>query len=241
MTDEQTTEGRIDVFLATAKKRLWGALYQAHAVLSNPHNIRLTIGMDGDWPELESRLNPIYGNRVRWMKTAPTGKMTNPMHEPEGYGGSPNLLRCLQTLSWRDWFYVMPDDDCTMPWAFDHFTDALDDNLGMIVGQAVPVSRHEHMDFSPYTVGRSLRRCRISLNCVLLNIRKIETLTRPYFDPRSAYADWEFIDRVARNFRVKFIRSVVSMFALCELPQLPPDMRMNIETFASIERRAVPC
>lgn len=228
----ETSDVDIDVFMPTARKRLWNAIYQVHAVLANPYNVRLTIATHEEWPELRSLITDQENERVRWVIGDPDCKSDNPFHEPNGYGAVLKWHRCLERLDWATWYTNATDDDCWLPWAMDHYMKQIRepgaDKFGMLITPSLAVSRSSHFDFTPYRLGRAVERCKIGMNNVLINMRKMEALSRPYFDVCSAYADWELIKRLADAFPYKMLDHVTSVQSLCNFENLPPEFQSKV-------------
>lgn len=211
----------IDVIMPTNRKRLWNFLFQLRAALANDLHVRVTIAMSGPWDELRAELSPRELERIRWVNDAPDGATGDPFNNPAGYMGSPKIRWCMENMEWADWFYVVCDDDALLPWALPALWAERAD-CAMVLGQVLPVSRIEHWDFTAYQIGRVIQRCRVSSASGIINMRFLETLPKPWYNERSGYADWELIERMAKHFPSKVIKTTVHVLALCEPAQLPP-------------------
>ncbi len=217
----------VDVLMPTNRKRLWNFLFQLRGALANALNIRVTVAMSGPWPELRAELSARELEKVRWVENAPDGTTGDPFNNPNGYMGAPKIRWCLENLDWANWMYQVCDDDALMPWGIEALFAATD-NMGVVIGQVLPVSRNEHLDFTPYKIGRSIERCRVSCAGALINMRLLETLPKPWYNERSGYADWELIERMSTHFPSKIIKTVVHVLALCELGEVPSYLRATI-------------
>lgn len=231
----------IDVLIPTARQpeRFHNLLFQIRAVLNSPVNARVTVAMSGEWPELIHAIHPKEWDRVRIASECPDGQKGNPFHTEGGYMSGPKVAWCLDNLDWGDWWYFMGDDDCLLPWGLRHMLDA-SDGVDMVIGQVLGVSRKDHLDFTPYTIGRSIARCRVSSAGAMFRVEAMKKLDKPWWNPNSGYADWELIERMSKAYLHRITASTIHVLSLCELPQLPATIRPIIERFSAV-KEAVPC
>lgn len=228
------SEIEIDILIPTNRKRLWNMLFQIRAALASPIKTRVTIAMSKPWPELMAHLYPQEMTRIRVIEDAPDGTDGDPFHNAAGYMGAPKIKWCLENLEWADWFYQLGDDDALLPWGLEHFWHARH-GVGVVIGQVLSVSRKEHLDFTPYKVGRKVERLRVSCAGALINIPALRTFEKPWYNEFSGYADWEIIARIKSKFPVRVIRNTVHVLSLCEMDQLPADLHPVILEHIKIE------
>lgn len=197
----------IDLYIPTAKQieRLPSLLAQINAGLNSGLNARVTISMDGEYPELNRSLSDEQIKKIRFVQ-APQG---NP---------SITIEHCLENTEWADWLYIAGDDDAILPWGLKHLYEARE-CVSMVLGQVLCVSREKHWDLSSYKVGQVIVPCHISGANLLINTRSMEKLEKPWLinDPQS---DYFLIKRMAENFKYTIIPSVVAVLCLCELDNL---------------------
>lgn len=194
----------LDVLIVTRKKRLDNLLCQVHTILNSGMNTRVTIGIEGEYPEFVSKLFPAQLERIRIVSGVPQGDPSIP------------IQYCMENLEWSDWMYSSADDDCILPWGLKHLWENRD-GVSMVIGQTIGVSRERHLDFSAWKIGRSIEVCHVST--ALINMRSLEKLEKPWLtvDPVS---DFHLIDRMAKLYPYKITPSVVSVQAFAELNNL---------------------
>lgn len=199
----------IDVVIPTAKQleRLNNLVCLINIIQNSGVRARAYIVMEGEYPELMERMTPKNLEKMAFCKNAPQG------------GPSIPIKYALENLSLSDWVTVIADDDCLLPWGLKHLWEATN-NVSMVVGQTLGVSRKDHYDLSSWKIGIGIIPCHVST--ALFNMRKIETLSKPWLeiDPLS---DYILIKRMAETFPYKIIPNVVHCQAFANLENLGDD------------------
>ena len=198
----------LDVFIPTAKQpeRTNNLICQINTALNCGLNTRVTIGMEGDYPGLLDNFRKEQLERIRIVTGVPQGTP------------SISIEHVLETTDWVDWVHIPADDDCVLPWGYQHLWEARKD-VSMVLGQVLCVSRATHLDFSSYKVGRKLEVGFISGACALFNMRSMEKLPKPWM-PNNPVSDFDMIKKMAENFPYTIIPNVVSVMSLTELESL---------------------
>ena len=195
----------LDVIIPTRKKQTNNLLCQVHTVLNSGFNVRVTIGIpDSEYHEFFENLTNREKECIRLMKNVAQG--------------SPSIafIYMLENMDWVDWIFPTADDDCILPWGLKHLLEVHND-MGMVMGQSLGVSREKHLDFSSWKIGHSITECHCST--AIYNMRKMETLSKPWFE-NSPVSDFLLIKRMSENFPYKIIPSVVHVQAFAELENL---------------------
>lgn len=196
----------VDVLIATSKKleRLDNLICQVHTVLNSGINSRVTVAMEGFYPEFICRFTDEQFKRIRIIDDAPQGSPSIP------------IKYCMENIEWSDWLYSTADDDCLLPWGLKHLMEATKD-VSMVIGQTLGVSRQRHFDLSAWKIGREIIPCHVS--SALINMRSLEMLPKPWLeiDPLS---DYFLIEKMSGKFPYKIIPSVISVQAFAELENL---------------------
>lgn len=194
----------IDVLIPTAKKRVDNLLFQIRSALGQGLDVRVTIAMNGEYPELMERLTDEEKKKMRFVTDAPDGCI-----------GNPAVLHALETLDWADWYFQTGDDDALLPWGLKHLYENRE-GVCMVVGRALCVTKDGHKDLTPWEVGKTLEFCKVSGACALFNFRAVEKLPRPWWNPGSQVSDFELIHRMSRMCPYRLIPSVIFVLALEE-------------------------
>jgi hypothetical protein len=202
----------VDVFIPTLKNRTANLICQIHTALNSDVKSRVTISIpDDDYPELMDQLTTQEKEKVRILKNVPQGEPSIP------------IKYCLENYGWCDWIFNDADDDCLLPWGLKHLLEA-SQNVSMVVGQIIGVSRDKHYDFSSWKIGHSITQCHISK--ILFHFPSLVKLPKPWLEINPV-SDFIFAKRMADNFAYKIIPSVVSVAAFAELYDLGVDFESN--------------
>lgn len=197
----------IDVFIPTSKRpeRLNNLLCQIYIALNSGVDTRVTVAMEGDYPELMKRLSVHQIATIRFIKDAPQGNAAIP------------LKHCIENYEWNDWVLISAcDDDCLLPWGLKHLWDATK-GVSMVIGQTLGVSRKQHYDFSAWKIGISVVPCHVST--VMVNMRSLERLPKPWIDI-DPLTDYLLVKRMADHFPYRIIPNVCHVQSFAEIENL---------------------
>lgn len=217
----------IDVLIPTAGKRFHNCMFQINAVLSSNVDARVHVMTSKPWPEMRNVFD--LDDRVIFYENTPEGGANNgDVYNPSGFLGLPKVSWALDHIELADWFCYFHDDDALLPWGLKYLMDARED-VSMVVGRALGVSRSQHLDFTPYVVGKTIDRCRVGNACAIYETESLQSLPRPWFFPEYIYADWELINRMARHFPYRTIPNTVQVLSLYEREHLPTDIQQRVD------------
>jgi hypothetical protein len=202
----------IEVFIPTLKQRTNNLLCQIHTALNSGLNVRVTLSLpDESYPEIIENLTESELKYIRLIKNVPQGEPSIP------------IKYCLENIEWGDWLLSVGDDDCILPWGLKHLWDARE-NVSMVIGQTIGVSRNKHYDFSAWKIGYRIIPCHVSI--AFINMRSLEKLPKPWLeiDPLS---DFKQIERMSNHFPYKIIPSVVHVQSFANMENLGNEFTKN--------------
>lgn len=205
----------IEFLIATQKKRLEGLLCQIHIALNSGLNVRVTVGMDGEYPELMEKLPESYKDKIRFVKNVPQGTPSISF----GY--------LYENMDWDGWIYAVADDDIVLPWGLKHLWENRE-GVSMVIGQTIGVSRDDHFDFSGWKIGYEVVENHVST--AFINSKDLSKLPKPWIvnEPNS---DYLIIKRMADHFKYRVIPNVVHVQAFAKFENLGEEFKesyMNI-------------
>lgn len=141
--------------------------------------------------------------RVRYLANA-----------PKSFSGYATLNYAMDHLDLAPWWYQQGDDDCMMPWALEHLMAARD-GVQMVIAPTVAVLKVTHEDKTYYKCGFELVQNHVGQNHVLINTEAFRQLEKPYWQETvNATNDFFFIQRMAKQFKYRFIPNVVGVLSM---------------------------
>jgi hypothetical protein len=194
--------GRIDVLIPTAGKRVDGLIYQINAFINQSYEFRtIWVLIDVEsFDEFNILKKKIDAETKRY---APV-KM---MHVPDEYRGKHGhgpIKYAVEKLPLEgDWIITSGDDDSVMPWALEKLIEA-SDGVDMVVGRVVPVKRnHEYLE--NHVLGYNMLHGHITGSCCLYRASRLKELG---YDDSRYDADWDMIEKMM-EYRYKRINTVL--------------------------------
>lgn len=194
--------GKVDVLIPTAGKRVDGLIYQINAFVDQSYNhktvwVLVDVETEDEYAVLRARIFD------RTRRYAPIEVVRVP-DEYRGKHGHAPIRYAIEKLDLQgDWIITSGDDDSVMPWALEELIKS-SGGVDMVVGLVVPV-RRDLKYLENHVLGVNMMHGHITGSCCLYSAEKIKTLG---YDDSRYDADWDMIEKMMR-FPYKQINTVL--------------------------------
>lgn len=184
--------GKVDVLIPTAGKRVDGLIYQINAFVDQSYNhktiwILVDVDSENEYAVLRARIFD------RTRRYAPIEIIHVPEEYRGKYGHAPIRYAIEKLPLDGKWIITSGDDDSVMPWALEELMKS-SDGVDMVVGKCIPVRRD--LKYLPnHVLGEDIAHGHITGSCCLYSSEKIKTLG---YDDSRYDADWDMIEKMKR-------------------------------------------
>ena len=184
--------GRIDVLIPTAGRRVDGLIYQINAFVDQSYQYKtvwvlIDVDSDAEFHVLRARIF----DRTRRYAPIEIVRVPEDYRGKHGHGPIRYAVERLDLMG--DWIITSGDDDSVMPWALEELIKE-SAGVSMVIGKVLPV-RRDHKYLPHHVLGDNITHGHITGSCCLYSAEKIKTLG---YDDSRYDADWDMIEKMMR-------------------------------------------